>query len=208
MSHYSFVGCWTEGTGARALAAKTYASADNMTLENCADFCAGYRYFGVEYASECYCGNTLHVTSTNASLDDCSMPCTGNPYQHCGGPDRLELYETEDDDGVLDPPAPSQPVTVSGSWTFYKCMTEADGARALAAESLASDDLTLEDCAEFCDGYRYFGAEYGRECYCGNEFGEGSVEAPAEECSMACAGNAGELCGAGNRLSVYEAQGT
>ncbi|KXX74595.1 putative fungistatic metabolite [Madurella mycetomatis] len=201
VSPYIFAGCWTEGTGARALSADTYASANNMTLENCAAFCDGYRYFGTEYAGECFCGNTIHPTSTEASLEDCSMACTGNPYQYCGGANRLELYETDD---VTAPAGPSQPVTV-GTWTFYGCMTEATAARALGSDSFAADILTLEDCAEFCAGYQYFGAEFGRECYCGNSFGTGSAEAPAGDCTMTCAGDSSQFCGAGNRLSVYEA---
>ncbi|KAL2130999.1 hypothetical protein VTI74DRAFT_5681 [Chaetomium olivicolor] len=204
---FTFAGCWTEATGARALDAKTYASGDAMTLESCATFCAGYKYFATEYSAECYCGNTLHPTSAEAaSVDECSMTCSGNPLQYCGGPNRLELYVN---DAVAAPsgggsqPQPTQPATVAGGWTFYKCMTEATGARALASETLAADDMTLEKCAAFCDGYAYFGAEYGRECYCGNAFSQGSIEAAAADCSMACAGNAGELCGNGNRLSVY-----
>ncbi|KAH6845490.1 hypothetical protein B0I37DRAFT_380295 [Chaetomium sp. MPI-CAGE-AT-0009] len=204
VSPYTHAGCWTEGTGARALGAKTYASADNMTLENCAAFCAGYRYFGTEYAAECYCGNVLHTTAANVSLADCSMPCSGNPAQYCGGPDRLELYES---DAATNPPAePSQPATVSSEgaqWEFHGCVTEGTGVRALAAETLASDELTLEACAAFCEAYQFFGAEYGRECYCGNELAESAAEVSAAECSMACAGDGETLCGNGNRLSVY-----
>lgn len=70
-------------------------------------------------------------------------------------------------------------------------------------KSTAGDDMTLEKCAETCSGFKYFGAEYGRECYCGNEFGAGSEEADAADCGMACAGDAKEFCGAGDRLSVY-----
>lgn len=44
---YAYYGCWTEGTNARALAAAMYAS-DGLTLEVCAEFCAGYTYWGVE----------------------------------------------------------------------------------------------------------------------------------------------------------------
>ncbi|KAL2179114.1 uncharacterized protein P884DRAFT_239711 [Thermothelomyces heterothallicus CBS 202.75] len=211
VSPFTHVGCWTEGAGVRALAAKTYASADNMTLENCAAFCTGYRYFGTEYAAECYCGNALAATSSNTSLADCSMPCSGNPAQYCGGPNRLELYE----DPTV-PPAPTaqptQPATVTvtatgaggSTWTWYGCMTEATGVRALGKASTASDELTLEACAAFCEGHAFFGAEYGRECYCGDEFAEGAVEAPAQaDCSMPCAGDANQLCGNGNRLSVY-----
>ncbi|KAL2197417.1 hypothetical protein P885DRAFT_77108 [Corynascus similis CBS 632.67] len=208
---FTHVGCWTEGAGVRALAAKTYASADSMTLENCAAFCTGFKYFGTEYAAECYCGNTLAATSSDAPLADCSMPCSGNPAQYCGGPNRLELYE---DTSATPAAQPSQPTAVtatapsdsSSTWTWYGCVTEptTGGTRALAADSTASDSLTLEGCAAFCEGYAYFGAEYGRECYCGDGLAEGAlVLIDDSDCSMPCAGDEAALCGSGNRLSVY-----
>ena len=48
---WRWYGCQTEATGARALSAKSFA-ADTMTLDSCSTFCAGYNYFGVEYARE------------------------------------------------------------------------------------------------------------------------------------------------------------
>ncbi|CZR68739.1 related to glyoxal oxidase precursor [Phialocephala subalpina] len=92
----------------------------------------------------------------------------------------------------------------TGSWTFYGCQTEATNARALGSKSTAYDTMTIESCASDCAGYTYFGVEYGRECYCGNSFAAGSTAAPNSDCSFACAGNAKELCGAGNRLSAYK----
>ncbi|KAK4467137.1 heme peroxidase [Cladorrhinum samala] len=203
VSPYTIAGCWTEGTGSRALAAKSTASA-TMTLESCATFCEGFKFFGTEYSSECYCGNTIHSTSVNVSLSECSMTCSGNPLQYCGAGNRLSLYER--DLAVSDPPSgPTQPQTVGAGWSFYKCMTEGTGVRALSSEAWAAGTMTLEGCADFCQGYTYFGAEYASECYCGNVFGAGSVEANVQDCSMPCAGNASEYCGAGNRLSVYRA---
>ncbi|KAK3373842.1 hypothetical protein B0T24DRAFT_529707 [Lasiosphaeria ovina] len=202
VSPFTFVGCWTEGTGARALSAKSYESAAAMTLESCAAFCAGYRYFGAEYASQCFCGNALHPTSSNASLGDCSMACTGNQYEYCGAGNRLELYR---DDTVTVPTGPSQPATVSPNWGFYSCVTEASAGRALAAKSYADDAMTLETCGVYCAGYTFFGAEYARECYCGNAFASGATNTSLADCSMTCAGNGTEYCGGGGRLSVYVA---
>ena len=71
---------------------------------------------------------------------------------------------------------------------------------------MAEDSLTVEVCVAFCDGYQYFGTEYGRECYCGDVL-NGTATA-ATDCSFPCAGNSTELCGAGLRLSLYEANGT
>ncbi|KAK6066430.1 WSC domain-containing protein [Seiridium cupressi] len=199
VSSYTLMGCWTEGSGARALSAKSTLSSDSMTLESCASFCSAYHYFGTEYGGECYCGNSLASSSTNASLSDCSMPCTGNAYQYCGAGSRLELYYSNTTNG------PFQPATVGGDkeWIWEGCRTEAQGVRALAGKATSADDMSLEKCAETCQGFKYFGTEYGGECYCGDRFGEGSKETDAGECSMTCGGNAKEFCGAGDRLSVY-----
>ena len=201
VSPFTFAGCWTEGNGARALSAKGYESATQMTLESCADFCEGFKYFGTEYSSQCYCGNALHPTSENVSVSDCGMTCSGSPHDYCGGGNRLSLYENDD---VVPPSGPSHPPVVNDEWSFYSCLTEgANGVRALGDRSTADDEMTLGTCAEFCEGYAYFGTEYGRECYCGDLIGNGATVAPETECSMACAGDGGEYCGAGNRLSVY-----
>lgn len=49
---YNFKGCYTEGTGVRALSDKS-TSNNTMTSEFCASYCTGYNYFGIEYGSEC-----------------------------------------------------------------------------------------------------------------------------------------------------------
>jgi hypothetical protein len=64
--------------------------------------------------------------------------------------------------------------------------------------------MTIELCANFClPTYSIFGIEYSGECYCGNSLGARSVVAPSTDCNMACGGNPNEVCGAGNRLSMY-----
>lgn len=44
--------------------------------------------------------------------------------------------------------------------------------------------------------------------YCGNSFGAGSVPALTSDCSMVCAADSSEFCGAGGRLTVYAQNGT
>ncbi|KAK5658489.1 hypothetical protein OQA88_1880 [Cercophora sp. LCS_1] len=201
VSPYSFIGCYTEPPTGRALTGATYASA-LMTLESCAEFCSAFKYFGTEYSAECFCGDSLPSSSVNASPSDCSMTCAGNNLQYCGGPSRLQMYERDD---IAAPPQPSHPATVlDGAWSFSGCRTEATGVRALSSKGMASAGMTLEICAEFCQGHKYFGTEYGAECYCGEDFEEGSVEAGEADCSMVCGGDGEQFCGAGNRLSVYE----
>ena len=50
---YSFLGCYTEGTGVRALAGASFYNYTSMTIEQCASSCVGSSYFGVEYGGEC-----------------------------------------------------------------------------------------------------------------------------------------------------------
>ncbi|KFY19512.1 hypothetical protein V491_04394, partial [Pseudogymnoascus sp. VKM F-3775] len=78
-------------------------------------------------------------------------------------------------------------------------------ARVLSGAELANDELTLEKCAAFCNegGFKVFGTEYGRECWCGAALGV-TTEVGAEQCDQPCGGDASEACGQGDRLSIYE----
>ncbi|KAK3944359.1 putative fungistatic metabolite [Diplogelasinospora grovesii] len=93
-----FLGCYTEGVGVRALSGAQAYSATGMTVEACGNYCleAGYTIFGTEYSAECYCGNSIDTTSTLAASTDCSMACSGNSTELCGGPDRLSVYQWYD----------------------------------------------------------------------------------------------------------------
>ncbi|KAK4168541.1 putative copper radical oxidase [Cladorrhinum sp. PSN259] len=219
------MGCYSEGTTGRTLTygVGTIPGAE-MTVAKCTSAClaANYILAGVEYGGECFCGNT--ISNGGAPSTGCSMTCNGNSSEFCGAGSRLNVYNYQNQyvpttttslvvaattTGTAGPvpTGPSQPAEV-GNYIWYQCRTEATGARALSGSTFAADTMTLEACSAFCSAYTYFGVEYARECYCGNSFNTGSVTAPASECSMTCAGNQYEYCGAGNRLSVYVRNGT
>jgi hypothetical protein len=64
-------------------------------METCTSYCAGkgYSMAGVEYGTECYCGNTLSGgASTSLVSGQCYMTCPGNPGEKCGGPNAINLY--------------------------------------------------------------------------------------------------------------------
>jgi len=92
--NYAYYGCMTEPASGRALTNSTYGDGTNMTIESCASFCQGHVYFGLEYANQCYCGDSLDMTVVNKTLDsDCNMLCSGNSSELCGGPNRLTTYK-------------------------------------------------------------------------------------------------------------------
>lgn len=194
-------GCYAEPSSGRALS--SLVTTENKTVTSCVEACSSYKYLGLEYGGECWCGNTLNSKATQVNLTDCNMACTGNTTEYCGGSSRLNLYAKN---GTT-PGGSTGPTNKAavGSYGFQGCYTEATSSRALSSSSYADDSMTLESCAAFCDGYTYFGAEYGRECYCGNVINNGSVLADdTSDCDFLCAGDDSEYCGGSSRLNLYK----
>lgn len=196
-------GCIGEAPNAgRALSAASMTS-DNMTRGGCVSFCAskGLPLAGVEYGRECYCDSQLRNGATNQTLlpdSNCGSQCSGNTYENCGGGRTLDLF-------VNPSLFQAGPVLPSG-WAAAGCRTEATSGRALSGYSFSSSNMTNELCVSTCAsrGFTIAGTEYSRECYCGNSYNTGSTPATAAtQCNMACAGNAGQTCGGGSRLSVF-----
>ena len=194
------MGCYTEGSTSRALSSLSYV-ASNMTVEYCASLAAGkYNYFGVEYASECYMGNSLSAGSTQAAATDCSQTCAGNTTELCGGSSRLNVYQ------ATNPITPITPSVVKGNanYTYYNCVIEPSGSRALANQVLASDTMTVEYCLSLGSSYKYVGVEYGRECWASNTLNPAAANASTTaSCSMTCSGNSTEICGDSSQLTTY-----
>jgi hypothetical protein len=167
---------------------------DNMTVEMCAEYCAPYQYFGVEYGRECYCGNTRAADSVAAPDADCSFACADDATEMCGAGMRYDLY-------INNAYSSYNPSNSAPAGTPYLGCFVDNGARILPGGVISADNMTPAVCAANCAGYSYFGTEWSRECYCGNI---GPTEAAFEsDCNMPCAGNSAEMCGAGMRLSVY-----
>jgi hypothetical protein len=95
---YTQPACFTDSQAARGLSSYSFASTTSMTVETCVTGCQakGYVKAGVEFGSECYCGNTLATTSTPVGISDCMASfCTGNLTEFCGGGKRLLVYSSE-----------------------------------------------------------------------------------------------------------------
>src|SRR5262249_53265626 len=76
------IGCFADQS-TRDLPTKLWSNSTN-TPTACIAGCqkAGFAYAGVQYTSECWCGNSYgrYGTSTN-----CTMTCSGDSTQICGG---------------------------------------------------------------------------------------------------------------------------
>jgi hypothetical protein len=50
VGNYAWIGCYTDTIGSRTLIATSEVNHNIMTVKICASFCAGYKYFGVEFS--------------------------------------------------------------------------------------------------------------------------------------------------------------
>lgn len=66
-----------------------------LTAESCLAFAAanGYKYAGLEYAQECWYGNTLNPGGVVSPWASCTSICKGNKYEYCGSGLEMVLYE-------------------------------------------------------------------------------------------------------------------
>lgn len=96
---WDYVGCGPDSVNSRTLGNSSFMS-DSMTVEKCLSFCKnkGLNYAGLEYATQCYCGDSLasSLKPTAGVLGNCFSPCAGNSSQYCGGSNRLSIYYTAD----------------------------------------------------------------------------------------------------------------
>ncbi|KAL8654045.1 MAG: hypothetical protein Q9226_003590 [Calogaya cf. arnoldii] len=129
--------------------------------------------------------------------------------QTCGAGNRLNMYQRPSST-VSTSSSSSLPTSTptSGSYSAKGCYTEATNRRALVGKTYYDDAMTIDKCFSACTGFDYFGLEYYRECYCGNDLQSGSrlAESPAE-CKYPCTGDKTQNCGGDSRLNVYQVAG-
>ena len=208
------VACTAEVEG-RALTGDSLR-ADDMTPAKCTSYCGskGFAIAGVEYAVECFCGNSLsNGASLTKTSGQCNMACGGDANQNCGGPNALRLYVTPsaitnlNADLTTKVVAPIVPALASGfSAATSSCIAEGSGGRALTGAQLTGPDMTPLKCTTYCSnqGFKYAGVEYGSECFCGNDFSNGaSLAKTSNACNMPCSGNSANICGGPNALNLY-----
>lgn len=94
---WKYLGCGNDTYGNNALPTKI-ADTKNMTVQTCVKQCgdAKYKYAGLEYSSQCFCGNDLpqRATPVVGINGECNMPCSGDSTQTCGAGSRLSLYQS------------------------------------------------------------------------------------------------------------------
>jgi len=73
----------------------SYGNSSN-TPDMCIASCAEdrYKFAGVKWSKECWCGDTEPPQSSYTAAAQCNMPCSGDETLMCGGGSVLNLYKT------------------------------------------------------------------------------------------------------------------
>ncbi|KAL8359860.1 hypothetical protein RB598_008289 [Gaeumannomyces tritici] len=202
---FVYSGCYNDVKKPDTLSFKSPLSRENMTVEMCVADCKGngYRYAGLEYYGDCYCGAS--VNGPEATEAECNLPCTGNKNQTCGGNDRISIWQ--------DPTFKHINETNIEHFKNIGCYTSnANGGKTLAypvqdvtGQTWDESTATTSKCLAACKskGFPFAGTEYGQECWCGVVMGNGTVPADASECNMPCKGDAKENCGGSSRVNIW-----
>jgi len=199
-ANWSLVGCFTDISTARTLAATSLIN-NNVTVEVCIAFCttAGYIFAGVEFGRECYCDSTIQIPAAKAPLANCNMACAGNPSELCGGSGLLTVFTSGAPSPVL-VPAPSP------DWALQGCLTDNILNRTLPTQVNVPVGVTAETCTAACQsagGFTFAGLENGRECWCGNATNPVAQHVSNDDCRAVCVADHTEYCGNANRLALY-----
>lgn len=91
-------------------------------------------------------------------------------------------------------------------WAYRGCYIDVPKNHTLPMQQPDNSNLNVQSCVRSCYqlGYSISGLEFRKQCYCGNAIYNGGHLAPQDsQCNLPCSGNAKEVCGAGNRLSIY-----
>lgn len=196
-------GCYTDSVAARSLpyGAAVPGGGDAMTIDLCLAACkaSGYTIAGVEYASQCYCGNAFANNGAPApdGSAQCNMPCSGNAAQTCGGPDRLNVFfYAAGTAGTSSTNPPSTPTTtptavaptttpptntqvvgggtatnLPAGWTYRGCWVDSLNGRIMTGPFANAATVTIESCIQTCiaGGYKVAGLQYSQQCFCDNQ---------------------------------------
>jgi len=102
-SKYLYRGCYNETVaipdtaGDRAIGDGPHeVLPGTMTVPDCLGFCSAngtaWKYAGVEYSRECWCGDRISALSVREPDSDCDLACDGNAEMICGGLLKLSVY--------------------------------------------------------------------------------------------------------------------
>ena len=90
------LGCFKDDKRHRLLPGFYTNFKETNSPKKCIQMClqSGYLYAGVQYSSECFCGNQEPPAEAKLPDPNCNMKCPAEPKSACGGYFTINIYET------------------------------------------------------------------------------------------------------------------
>ncbi|BES92733.1 bacteria Hypothetical protein protein [Nesidiocoris tenuis] len=90
------LGCFEDNGNLRVLSGLQITFKETNTPRLCLNVCLqlGFKFAGVQYGVECFCGNRPPMAESERSESECSLPCPGDRLKMCGGGWRLLVFNT------------------------------------------------------------------------------------------------------------------
>jgi hypothetical protein len=185
-------------------------ASNTLTVESCIATCSrlGFSIAGMQYSTECWCGNNIINGGAVAAADtQCSMPCGGAQAEACGAANRMSVYSTKANLTSIAVPT-VQDANLPTGWKYAGCVTDAAAQRTLPNIFERLGTLTPEICLTQCGafGYTAAGMEFGHQCLCGDPsdvVASGARTVADNQCAQACEGDPSTICGGANLISYY-----
>ncbi|KAE9389021.1 galactose oxidase [Gymnopus androsaceus JB14] len=207
--NWAYVSCYVDNAFGRIFEFMD-ANTTGTTIESCIDYCISPEFHCCRYRIR---GPVLLVNgAVTTTSSACDMGCAGNATEACGGPNALSVYSSSPNVTAL--PVPTVQKSPGENWTYAGCYTDSlNTVRTLPWELQLTLNNSAETCTSTCSafGYTAAGMEFGIQCFCGDISdiaANGGTLAPETDCNTQCSGNPIEICGAGNRLTMYTWEGT
>lgn len=90
------LGCFKDERKHRVLPGSFTNFKDTNSPKKCIQVClqSGFLFAGVEYSTECFCGNQEPMVEAKLPDSSCNMKCPSEPKSACGGYYTMNVYET------------------------------------------------------------------------------------------------------------------
>ncbi|KAG9340590.1 hypothetical protein JZ751_021412 [Albula glossodonta] len=193
----TYIGCFLDDAKDRALKGSVFYDFRKMTSTLCQDTCSesGYQFAGLEYGSECYCGN--RVTGGRTREEDCNLDCKGEKGTPCGGVGRLSVYKVEEQ-------LPGQ--KRYRNVRYRGCFKRPANVSAAFLSHIIQPNLTSQSCVAACTDKELPLAILRRpDCFCGYGTPIFTLHEPADESRCTTANSSGPTAPADrNFYQVYQ----
>ncbi|CAG9088162.1 unnamed protein product [Plutella xylostella] len=96
LTYGKHLGCYQDEKKLRLLSSFYGNYANTNSRPACLDICvqAGFPYAGVQYGTECFCGDTVPPSSAKIDAALCDMKCPADAASTCGGYFTMNVFET------------------------------------------------------------------------------------------------------------------